>query len=51
MQINKISNKKRKIDKLDLIKLLSFYKAKDIVNRTKMATNRLGKDLYQSYIR
>ena len=36
-----------RIDKWDLIKLQSICKAKDIVNRT----NRLGKDLYQSYIR
>jgi hypothetical protein len=35
-----------RIDKWDLIKLQSICKAKDIVNRT----NRLGKDLYQSYI-
>jgi len=34
------------IDKWDLIKLQSFCKGKD-----KMAANRLGKDLYQSYIR
>jgi hypothetical protein len=37
-----------KIYKLDLIKLQSFCKAKDIVNKTKKATNKLGKDLYQS---
>ena len=37
------------IDKWDLIKLQSFYKAKDTVNKTKcQPTNRLGKDLYQS---
>jgi hypothetical protein len=39
-----------RIDKCDFIKLQSFCKAKDIFNRTKPATNRLGKDLYQSYI-
>ena len=40
------------IDKWDLIKLQSFCKAKDTVNRTKLSigTNRLGKDLHQSYI-
>jgi hypothetical protein len=37
-------------DKWDLIKLQSLCKAKDTVNRKKTATNRLGKDLYQSYI-
>jgi hypothetical protein len=36
-----------RIDKWDLIKLQRFSKAKDTVNETK-ATNRLGKDLYQS---
>jgi hypothetical protein len=41
---------KSTIDKWDLIKLQSFCKAKDTVNRTKMATNRLGKGLYQYYI-
>jgi hypothetical protein len=35
------------IDKWDLIKLQSFCKAKDTVNKKK-ATNRLEKDLYQS---
>jgi hypothetical protein len=39
---------KVRIDKWDLIKLQSFYKAKDTVNKTKKATKRLGKDLYQS---
>jgi hypothetical protein len=39
-----------RIDKWDFIKLQSFCKAKDTVNRTKTATNRLGKDLYQFYI-
>ena len=41
-----------RIDKYDLIKLQSFCKAKDTVNRTKLSigTNRLGKDLHQSYI-
>ena len=34
-----------RIDKWDLTKVQSFCKAKD-----KMATNRLGKDLYQSHI-
>jgi hypothetical protein len=35
------------IDKWDLIKLQSFCKAKDTVNKTKRPpTNRLGKDLY-----
>ena len=37
-----------RINKWDLIKFQSFYKAKDNVNKTKMAANRLGKDLYQS---
>jgi hypothetical protein len=37
-----------RIDKWDLIKLLSFCKAKDIFNKTKKVTNRLGKDLYKS---
>ena len=37
-----------RIDKWDLIKLQSFCKAKDTVNKTKKATNRLGKDLYLS---
>ena len=37
-----------RIDKWDLIKLQSFCKAKDIVNMTKKASNRLGKDIYQS---
>jgi hypothetical protein len=35
------------VDKWDLIKLQSFCKAKDTV---KTATNRLGKDHYQSYM-
>jgi hypothetical protein len=35
-----------KIDKWDLIKLQSFYKANDTVDRQKEATNRFGKDLY-----
>ena len=39
-----------RIDKWDLIKLQSFCKAMDTVNRTKKATNRMRKDLYQSYI-
>jgi hypothetical protein len=37
-----------RIDKWDLIKLQSFCKAKDTINETKKATNRLGKDLYLS---
>jgi hypothetical protein len=37
-----------RIDKLDLVELQSFCKAKDTVFKTKKATNRLGKDLYQS---
>ena len=37
-----------RIDKWDLMKLQSFCKAKDTVNKTKKATNRLGKDLYLS---
>ena len=41
---------KSRIDKWDLIKLQSFCKAKDPVNKTKKATNRLGKDLYLSQI-
>jgi hypothetical protein len=36
-----------RIDKWDPLKLQSFCKAKDAVNKTK-ATNRLGKDLYLS---
>jgi hypothetical protein len=36
------------IDKWDLIKLQSFCKAKDTVNKKKKATNRLGTDFYQS---
>ena len=39
-----------RIDTWDLIKLQSFGKAKDTVIRTKMATNRLEEDFYQSYI-
>jgi hypothetical protein len=39
-----------RIDKWYLIKLQNFCKAKDTVNRTKWETNRLGKDLYQTYI-
>jgi hypothetical protein len=35
------------INKWDLIKLQSFCKTKNTVNKTN-ATNRLGKDLYQS---
>ena len=35
-----------RIDKWDLIKLQSFCKAKDTVNKTKKATNRLGKDFF-----
>jgi hypothetical protein len=34
------------INKWDLIKLQSFCKAKDSVNRTKKATKRLGKDFF-----
>jgi hypothetical protein len=37
-------------DKWGLIKLQSFYKTKDSVTRTKMTTNRLRKEPYQSYI-
>ena len=37
-----------RIDKWDLMKLQSFCKAKDTVNKTKKTTNRLGKDLYLS---
>jgi hypothetical protein len=37
-----------RINKWDLIKLQSFCMAKDTVNRKKTATNRLGKDIYQS---
>ena len=33
-----------RMDKWDLIKLQSFLKAKDTVNRKKMATNRLEKN-------
>ena len=35
-----------RIDNWDLIKLQSFYTAKDTVNKKKTATNRLGKELY-----
>ena len=35
-----------RIDKWDLIKLQNFCKAKDTVNKTKKATNRLGKDFF-----
>ena len=35
-----------KIYKWDLMKLQSFCKAKDTVNKTKKATNRLGKDFF-----
>jgi hypothetical protein len=38
------------LDTWNLIKLQSFYKAKDIVNRTKPQPTNWGKDLYQSYI-
>ena len=34
-------------DKWDLIKLQSFCKAKDTLNMTKKATNKLGKYFYQ----
>jgi hypothetical protein len=37
-----------RINKRALIKLQSFCKAKDTVNKTKKAANRLGKDLYLS---
>ena len=37
-----------RIDKWDLIKLQSFGKVKDTVNKKKKATKRLGKDLYLS---
>jgi hypothetical protein len=37
-----------RIDKWDLIKLQSFCQAKVTVNKTKKATNRLGKDPHQS---
>jgi hypothetical protein len=37
-----------RIDKWDLIKLQSFCKAKDTINKTKKATNGLEKDIYQS---
>jgi hypothetical protein len=36
------------IGKWDIIKLESFYKAKDTVNKKKKVTNRLGNDLYPS---
>jgi hypothetical protein len=39
-----------RINKWNLIKLQRFCKAKDTVSKTKIANNRLGKDLYQSYI-
>jgi hypothetical protein len=39
-----------RIDKWDLIKLQSFCKAKDTINKKKKTTNRLGKDLYLSQI-
>lgn len=41
---------KSRIDKWDLMKLKSFCKAKDTVERKKMAAFRLRKDLYQPYI-
>jgi hypothetical protein len=37
-----------RIDKWGLIKFQSFCKAKDTAIKTKNATNRLGKDFYQS---
>jgi hypothetical protein len=37
-----------RIEKWDLIKLQSFCKAKDTVNKTKKATKRVRKDLYLS---
>jgi hypothetical protein len=37
-----------RIDKWDLMKLQSFCKAKDTVNKTKKATYRLEKDPYLS---
>jgi hypothetical protein len=37
-----------RIDKCELIKLQSFCKAKDIVNKTKGQLTDLEKDLYQS---
>jgi hypothetical protein len=40
-----------KIDKRDLIKLQSFCKAKNIINRTKQQSIHWGKDLYQYYKR
>lgn len=33
---------------MDLRKLKNFYKAKDIVNRTKITTYGMGKDVQQS---
>jgi hypothetical protein len=39
-----------RIDKWDLIKLQSFCRAKDTVNKRKKATNTLGNNFYQSYI-
>jgi hypothetical protein len=41
---------KPRINKWDLIKLKSFCKVKETVNRKKMAIHRLVKDLDQSYI-
>jgi hypothetical protein len=41
---------KSRIYKWDLIKLQRFCKAKDTVNKKKMTTKRLGKDLYLSQI-
>jgi hypothetical protein len=38
------------IDNWDLMKLKSFCKVKDTVNRDKTAAYRMGKDLHQSYI-
>jgi hypothetical protein len=37
-----------RINKWDLIKLQSFCRAKDTVNKTKRANNKLGKNFYQS---
>lgn len=38
------------IGKWDLMKQISFCKMKDIINKTKVAAYRMGKDFYHLYI-